>query len=214
MTHEAAFLKEILADPEADCPRLLFADWLDENDQRERAEFVRVQCALAGLRCTSEPLCELLNSDMPEHLQGWCMECCRIDALRRRERELLDTHRLSWAMPLPQLLRVTEWHGETRDLPWIFRCGLVESIECAAADWLAHADALTAAAPLCEVRLTTWPEFSTRASPHIKNQGRLHGRREWFVLETDLIGSLTSQVALELLHAEWPRIAFTLPPGP
>ncbi len=32
-----------------DGPRLRYADWLDENGQPERAEFIRLQCAAAGL---------------------------------------------------------------------------------------------------------------------------------------------------------------------
>ena len=46
---ESAFLRAILADPDDDAPRLVFADWLDEHAQSERAEFIRVQCALASL---------------------------------------------------------------------------------------------------------------------------------------------------------------------
>ena len=38
------FLKLILADPEADSPRLVYADWLDEKGDMAKAEFVRVQC--------------------------------------------------------------------------------------------------------------------------------------------------------------------------
>jgi len=47
-THEAAFLEAILADPDDDSPRLIYADWLDECGDSDRAEFIRVQCALHG----------------------------------------------------------------------------------------------------------------------------------------------------------------------
>jgi uncharacterized protein (TIGR02996 family) len=40
-----AFLKAILANPDDDAPRLVYADWLDEIDQPERAEFIRRQIA-------------------------------------------------------------------------------------------------------------------------------------------------------------------------
>jgi uncharacterized protein (TIGR02996 family) len=46
---EAAFLQDILAHPEDDTPRLVYADWLEEHDAPERAEFIRLQCQLARL---------------------------------------------------------------------------------------------------------------------------------------------------------------------
>jgi uncharacterized protein (TIGR02996 family) len=41
MTEEQALLAAIRAAPEDDLPRLVFADWLDEHRQPERAEFIR-----------------------------------------------------------------------------------------------------------------------------------------------------------------------------
>lgn len=44
-----AFLEAILQDPDDDTPRLIFADWLEEQGDSAsaaRAEFVRVQCVL------------------------------------------------------------------------------------------------------------------------------------------------------------------------
>jgi uncharacterized protein (TIGR02996 family) len=47
---EAAFLIASYDDPGDDAPRLVFADWLDENGESERAEFIRLGCALAALQ--------------------------------------------------------------------------------------------------------------------------------------------------------------------
>src|SRR5262245_13568791 len=74
---ERAFLDAILADPDADAPRLVFADWLQENGRPERAEFIRLQIELANLDVT-EP---------------------RYFRLRRREQELLNAHRAEWLRP-------------------------------------------------------------------------------------------------------------------
>ena len=41
--------RAILDSPEDDAPRLIYADWLDEHGQPERAEFIRVQCAMARI---------------------------------------------------------------------------------------------------------------------------------------------------------------------
>lgn len=49
MNPEAAFLRAIAENPHEDLPRLLYADWLEEQGDTEeqlRAEFIRVQCAL------------------------------------------------------------------------------------------------------------------------------------------------------------------------
>jgi uncharacterized protein (TIGR02996 family) len=49
MSLEKAFLAEIVANPDDDAPRLVYADWLDENGQPERAEAVRLGCELRKL---------------------------------------------------------------------------------------------------------------------------------------------------------------------
>ncbi|AMV30100.1 hypothetical protein VT84_37250 [Gemmata sp. SH-PL17] len=43
MSDELALLTAIFSHPNEDTPRLMFADWLDENGQPERAEFIRLQ---------------------------------------------------------------------------------------------------------------------------------------------------------------------------
>ena len=49
MSDELALLTAIIAHPDEDTPRLIFADWLDENGHPERAEFVRVQIEMDRL---------------------------------------------------------------------------------------------------------------------------------------------------------------------
>jgi uncharacterized protein (TIGR02996 family) len=45
MTHGDAFLQAVLAEPDDDAPRLIFADWLEERGD-PRGAFIRLQCAL------------------------------------------------------------------------------------------------------------------------------------------------------------------------
>jgi uncharacterized protein (TIGR02996 family) len=47
MPDATPFLAAIRAAPDDDAPRLVYADWLDEHGQSERAVFIRVQCELA-----------------------------------------------------------------------------------------------------------------------------------------------------------------------
>jgi uncharacterized protein (TIGR02996 family) len=47
MSDRDALLAAIRAQPDEDTPRLVFADWLEENDEPARAEFIRAQVELA-----------------------------------------------------------------------------------------------------------------------------------------------------------------------
>ncbi len=47
MSERDAFLRSICETPDDDTPRLAFADWLQENGDEPRAEFIRVQIELA-----------------------------------------------------------------------------------------------------------------------------------------------------------------------
>jgi uncharacterized protein (TIGR02996 family) len=47
MSVEDAFLDDIAEHPDDDTPRLIYADWLDEHGDADRAEFIRIQCRLA-----------------------------------------------------------------------------------------------------------------------------------------------------------------------
>jgi uncharacterized protein (TIGR02996 family) len=49
MTQDEAFLATILAAPDDDVPRLVYADWLDDQGQSDRAEMIREQIELANL---------------------------------------------------------------------------------------------------------------------------------------------------------------------
>jgi uncharacterized protein (TIGR02996 family) len=50
-------LKAILANPAEDTPRLVYADWLEENGQGERAEFIRWQVAHPSTDYSTGPNC-------------------------------------------------------------------------------------------------------------------------------------------------------------
>jgi len=79
------FLEDILAHPDDDTPRLIFADWLEEAGDSARAEFIRVQIERASL---------------PE----WDARQVR---LRLRERELSVQHGQKWFEELPKIKGVS-----------------------------------------------------------------------------------------------------------
>jgi uncharacterized protein (TIGR02996 family) len=55
MTDSDRFLRAIEADFESDAPRLVFADWLDEHGDPDRAAFIRLQCEHAALTRPGPP---------------------------------------------------------------------------------------------------------------------------------------------------------------
>jgi uncharacterized protein (TIGR02996 family) len=78
-----AFLGDIIEHPDDDAPRLIYADWLDDQGQPERAEFIRLQCLLASLP-QDDP-------SRPEY--------------QERERQLLDAHKAEWAAELKRIVK-------------------------------------------------------------------------------------------------------------
>jgi uncharacterized protein (TIGR02996 family) len=76
-----ALLRAIRADPESDGPRLVYADWLQEHGDPDRAEFIRTQ-----IESARTPAGDPTRS-----------------ALERRANELLAVHKASWSAWLPEL---------------------------------------------------------------------------------------------------------------
>jgi uncharacterized protein (TIGR02996 family) len=97
---ERALLAAIIANPEEDTPRLVYADWLQEHGREERAELIRAQIGLARTKGVE-------GFDRERH--QWS----------ERVRALLHAHSLQWRRELPKLPRVS-WGP--------FERGMVESV--------------------------------------------------------------------------------------
>jgi uncharacterized protein (TIGR02996 family) len=70
MSDESALLAAILAHPDEDTPRLMYADWLQENGQPERAEFIRIQCDPTADEAAEERAAELEERNRGRWLAG------------------------------------------------------------------------------------------------------------------------------------------------
>lgn len=92
------FLRAICADPADDTVRLAYADWLDENGDPTRAEFIRLQIAVPDRPAESDPDLRFFRAMM-----------------------LFAVHRAKWMGDLPTWAGV-EWHAEPRRG---FVCGAV-----------------------------------------------------------------------------------------
>ncbi len=127
MTRADAFLQEILAHPDDDAPRLIFADWLEEQGDASsiaRAEFIRVQCALAGGHLLLQ----------------------RRNKLERRQQEILDEYGNEWARPIRRVVR-----------SWNYHRGFIGEVAMLAHAFLQHAARLFRRVPIQHLRLEMYP---------------------------------------------------------
>src|SRR6266545_333496 len=130
MNERDALLRAVCDHPDDDTPRLVFADWLQENGEEARAEFIRVQVEL--------PSCER----GPRRLH-----------LTRREHDLLNEYEEWWLKPIRPFLY--EWS----DYPWAFRRGFVDMMELREATLIEQGNELFRVTPLTHARLprvTDW----------------------------------------------------------
>lgn len=58
----------ILAQPDSDLPRLIYADWLEEHDDPERAEYIRLLCLFAAVARGEQVAKENLNAERFQQL--------------------------------------------------------------------------------------------------------------------------------------------------
>jgi uncharacterized protein (TIGR02996 family) len=165
-----ALLAAILKHPVEETPRLLYADWLDENGQPDRAEFIRVQVEtaraiaeepkdrsdawLSGYRVAFHHEHRVMEAVLDVARPSRCVIC-----LRDRSRKLLDG-----PAPVPGTVRFTNeanWFlGDVGDFgafrPEYWR-GFVECVTCTAHDWVRLGDTILARHPVERVLLISTP---------------------------------------------------------
>lgn len=123
MTTADALLASVVASPDDDLPRLVYADWLDENGDPDRAEFIRLQITRENGAATAEGAI--------------------------REKVLLDAYGKQWLAPLRapgRPLFAQKSHAE-------FARGFVQTVWLTVQEYARHADRLFTLAPVIELRL-------------------------------------------------------------
>lgn len=188
MDEELALRAAVVANPEDDTPRVVFADWLDDHrgDPCPRCAAGRfpgyfgddsLADAFAGetedRRCTACRGSGKVFPDGPEQAELIRVQCeiARLGGrdpaspLRPRERELL--RRLTPAFR--RELRIDRWNwnwriiaddgaGGDEDYTAVVSRGFISAVTCPGETWTAHADALRRRHPVTTVTLTTWPQ--------------------------------------------------------
>jgi uncharacterized protein (TIGR02996 family) len=194
------------------------------NGYAERAAFIRVQCELARLHCWAcEGMGTLLGSAGDK--ENPACDRCNTLAVRRRERaawvggalfHILDHGR--HALPPGTVVHLAADrpnYAPTKPEAYVAR-GFVESLTCPFADWLAHADAVTAAHPVRAVRLTTAPtgeHIEHEQTGRHEHRYRVRGREGWHTEAACEAASEDRAIYVGLFTLTWPGIAFELPPA-
>ncbi len=154
-TDEQGYLRGILEHPADDFRRLIYADWLEENGQADRCEFIRLQLELAKYAPErSGGLTEWTSDDaMFDAMRR--EENPRQEHLKRRECESLTANEITWIADTfdRRIIHETPDNRQTL-LRWHWSRGFVSSIELSTAAFLEHAASIFAAAPVTSVRLT------------------------------------------------------------
>jgi uncharacterized protein (TIGR02996 family) len=199
---DEGFLRAILDEPDDGAHRLVYADWLEERGESERAELIRAECRL-----------ERLLADRRDRRDRRALESrarqllCISDGVMRwegnlsPELEALDArlvreHGPRWARPLKELVGY-----------WGFRGGFVEEVGMSGRQFLAHAGALFGLAPIRHVSFSKVPPAfapALAASPFLARPSSLslaHNRigpgGARLLADSRFVGSLT---ALDLTH--------------
>jgi len=126
---EAALLKAVCRAPADDLPRLVYADWLEEHDRAERAEFIRLQVEE--------------TSDTQNAKAGWLRQ-------QRNDRilKLLGNYRETWLKALPKW--ATTRNDQRLWLP--FRRGFASEFLLVASPFIHNGPKLLDRTPVSEIR--------------------------------------------------------------
>src|SRR5262249_3822520 len=134
-----AFLQSIVDAPADDAPRLIFADWLDEHGDPERARFIRTQCRLAGLTPAQEA------SDLEDGEERCRLEADEAELLPLMRDRLVNREHPRWVGKL------SSWVKEQQPE---FERGFVARLTTTPTKFLARADEVMKATPIQHLSLT------------------------------------------------------------
>jgi uncharacterized protein (TIGR02996 family) len=130
---EAALLRTICDEPEADLPRLVYADWLEDHDRGRRAEFIRWQI---------------------EHHAAWQAGWPRGSNPTIYRETLSQLYRQDYFRELPKWARPC-YQNETDDVHiTLFRRGFIETLAVEASPFVRFGEQLVERFPIVYLELT------------------------------------------------------------
>ena len=172
------FLAGIRAHLDEDTPRLVFADWLQENGDEARAEFIRLQCELYRVN----PRYRGSAYGRKDFTPGQ-------EAAYEREQELFTANHVRWKSGFPS------WMSSS--VHWVFRRGFIGRLRATPNQFFSNGERVLS---LCAVD-ELWLEKMAGADPTLYRSGLLTGFRSLHVPEIDSAGirSLADSPALDML---------------
>ena len=167
MTTEQSLLRAVLADPASDDSRLIYADYLDEQGEADRAEFIRVQVELAkklaGIQTHHWYSLDMILDPQDADHQAWKQTIWRLQKREREMVKLFEWQGFRTAFGLPQ--HWPAWHLSAGPADWtappvphwcggVLRRGFVDEIRLPLAAFLEQVAGVFAAHPVTAVVLT------------------------------------------------------------
>ncbi len=156
MTDREILYQNILLDPHADTPRLVYADYIEEHcGEAVRAEFIRVQCEFPR---TPQFFDELRNT-LLGHIQVVSVSNQKFQDLVQREKEIADKYCCNMGPWSKDFLKgvLTEDLGvnmtHTVSWQWFFVRGFVDSILMPLQDFKRHSFKMFKTTPITKVTL-------------------------------------------------------------
>jgi uncharacterized protein (TIGR02996 family) len=158
-SESAALLAAVLAAPDDDAPRLIFADWLDEHGRPDRAAFIRLQIEFSRLPAFD-----------PHR-----------EVVARQADRLFDRHGSDWVAELPQLGGIS-WTDFDRGFPRAVSAKTLTVFERAAPRiWeVAPIDTLEINGPDARTRLRSNRTYPLLRRLRVRHLGLIGDRAEEF----------------------------------
>jgi uncharacterized protein (TIGR02996 family) len=191
MTDSDDLLRAVIANPEDDTPRLIFADWLDDRGDHARAEFIRVQIERWNRFGDQKRFSD------PDYLQ-----------LALREKTLFSLNHDRWMEPL----RKKGEPFQSRDTHGIYQRGFIHEVWMRARTFLSRSEKLFRRTPCRALKLTQanedeFAEFSALPILSVLKSLDLTPIR-WTIpkMETFLASQpLKSLARIEIQIEQWPN---------
>ena len=162
MTDREALYRAVLAAPADDLPRLVLADWFEENGNAERAGYIRAQVERSRLLGKPQSAQEFVTSSevisavTAEALWRWVDE----DGLSAPDASLVPTLTRGQASDFDLV------HSLETELVFGFRRGFVEEVRCRASFWVRNGRSIAGRAPVKTVGI-------------LDKRPRYHRQSEW-----------------------------------
>lgn len=160
MTDREALLAAVRESPGDDTPRLIFADWCEENGEEQRAAFIRAQIWLSrkiGPYSTEHYLplpphgrttwCESNECFYPSLPGSWC------EFHKHRDAEETGLRFLSMHGDERNFILAGDWCQGSHTIEW--QRGFIESLSATWPEFITHASVLLAEHPIRRVKLMT-----------------------------------------------------------